>query len=414
MENTDTGRLSGRSLILTIVFTFTIIYASTSFAMESKPGVVRLSVYTIEVLLLLLYKRQVKIHKLQLLILCAVLITYIWNGEDVKGLLILLISVVTAIIFVSTIKVDDFIVAYVVVISIISAITIFLWAMATLFPGMLEYLPTLVNSQGVSAKSIFFAVHMVKFRAQGFFWEPGAFQLFANLALVLLFFWKKWKWKKRNMIICTGINTLAVMMTLSSTAYIILVLLYSYYVLQIMLSRFSTVNEWKIVMVIEIILALAIIAIFQLPSYITYFIYGKFFAYFGNGTANTISVTTRIDAMEGALNLFLQSPLIGTGLQRSLTFFGDSYGHKNMVCTFLNWFARYGMLVGGVMTYGVYEICKYICKRRGTAAFITLVVIIMTASEDVAMLPAFIIWAFYGLSIFEREKMTDRGVVITW
>lgn len=131
-----------------------------------------------------------------------------------------------------------------------------------------------------------------------------------------------------------------------------------------------------------------------------------------SNTGVLTSVEIRINSVVMPFIVFLSSPIIGVGYQnlRELTLattFGD------ITCTFVNWFAIYGILFGIIMLVGYLKLLINIrsTERKRIDTMLGLLILITSIiSEDYSQNAIFLGLGFFGYLQSAGYNWLDREV----
>lgn len=239
-------------------------------------------------------------------------------------------------------------------------------------------------------------------RNWGMFWEPGAYQTFLNLAL--LFEIRRRDAKVKN--ICVFIIT--ILTTYSTTGYIGLVINF----VILLLKRKKPTSIKKLIIAVLLLSVPAVIfawdALFGRTIYTGELsVFGKLKQLANYSDAGYItSVGVRYYSVFGVLQAFLERPLFGFGYQGLVErMYPYTYGMNT--CTFVNWFATYGIIYGVIMLLGVFNLSKKLSDRLSVQLLAFGVFFIVTASENYVNNPFFAVLAMYG---YGKNCYTLKGI----
>ena len=214
--------------------------------------------------------------------------------------------------------------------SVFSLFTLALWFIA---PSVITALPVARQTTATYYNAIFSIVSSSTYSTRniGMFWEPGAYAIFLNIALLFEMTDKKQSLIKMLIFMLTIVTTLS---TLGIICLANLVLVYIF-------GKEENIPHYKrnkfIVLAISVATA---VYIFYHGDYFIYHVFGKL-------TNNTdsytnISTSTRINAIIYPFKAFKESPFVGVGLNEFLRI-SREYCDSMATCTFLNWLAIYGI-----------------------------------------------------------------------
>jgi len=168
---------------------------------------------------------KIKINKLILLYIFIILVLIMLNlGSRYESLLVLLTNIAIGIFVVHSLSFDKFSNIYVKILLIISFFSIFTWAI--IYFNLHSFLPDFVAIDGRQLRNFMLFgvsenfINSSIFRNSGIWWEPGAFQLFVNLAFIFTIINQTINYKKYILFLVTII-------TISSTTGFIVFFLIS-------------------------------------------------------------------------------------------------------------------------------------------------------------------------------------------
>lgn len=382
----------GRYVNFLILFVCTIL--SGSFCIIAKAGYIRLLLMLALDVIILIFKK-VKLSQNSILILFILFVLQVINGESIKCIIITEIFVMTALFVKEIVDFESFYYCYVKMMFILAIGALLLEGITFLAPFILQFLPVSTNINGVAVYNILWAVQMKNsYRLQGLFWEPGAYQCFSHIAIMLLLFDDQERFPMRKKCVMLLLLLGTTLLTLSSTAYIIFAMEFAFSVIQL-LSRNK--KNRKIYLVIVGMALACLPVVINLPASYQFLIYGKFKAFINKSNVNLTSVTTRLDALKACLDCIKMNFLFGVGETRLLAYMKENYGHSNALVTYLNWFAKYGIFVGLFCCKLTFSVSKRICDNLVDTLYFCLMLGLMTFSEDLSIVPVYLTFLFYGL-----------------
>lgn len=263
------------------------------------------------------------------------------------------------------------------------------------------------NASGSFYYNFFIYAHPDSFnRNQGMFWEPGAFQVFINIAL--FFELRKPLPKLFNILLYIT----SVITTFSTTGYIAMVIIFI-----VAFSNKSVALKRTRKVVFRIVPVLIILVVFYssaLTSTSDYSTFGKLHgfreeqAWDRDNVDKATSTTVRWYSIVMAIDAFFEKPLTGWG-SSGLAERNFEYTLGMNTCTFLNWFAKYGIIYGIVMLIGFIDLCYilgYDIGKKGRF-LLFLFFFIVTISEEFSRNAFFLVLCFYGYQyrrVFENRN----------
>lgn len=236
-------------------------------------------------------------------------------------------------VFTTEMSFDIFKDIYVKCMTVISAIALIGFGIGSL-SGFYYNLPTITNVNGVSYYDavIFFGMDdYSRGRNIGIFWEPGIFAIFISIAVLFLIFDKE-KLNKLQLVVLM----LTLFTTLSTTGY---------FLISLCLIAFVYMRKKRGVTKAILIILATVFAIFAIIniSAVFNFLLSVFPRVFTKLIDNSASKTHRIDSIKYNLEIFLQSPLWGSGLIRTNLLFSEmTKGSQTSTMTL--YFAQFGLI----------------------------------------------------------------------
>lgn len=334
------------------------------------------------------------------------LLSSLLAGDPVKKYAFAAVSLVVAFIFVSALNFKAFKKRFVDVMVFISVLSILLELVYFIQPAWLDWVPVRVNKSGRQFYDCFFTTLSLHrpIRLQGIFWEPGAFQTFGGLALIFLIGEENNRYVFGKMLILL----VAMGMTLSTTAYLVLILLMGALAAQ---DTIWLKNKWKNLLLCGIIGIVLLILVYPLmPKYLNgqRFGLGKLIELFeGRSSAgHHTSGSVRVDSVYWPMKLFFANPIFGAGYT-GLESLHDLAGHSMMTCTITNYLAMYGVVVGCLVLACPWGLVRDSGKNRLQRLLLYGAFLCPIMSEDYANYTVMNILILYGMS----EKRVDEGLL---
>ncbi len=258
-------------------------------------------------------------------------------------------------------------------------------------------LPTILNVNGVSYYDaiVFFAMNdFSRGRNIGVFWEPGIFAIFIALAVLFLIFDKK-KLNKLQ----TAVLMLTLFSTLSTTGYFLIMIIVFAYV-------YTRKNKTAAKIVFTF--AVLFLAIFSIFNYNTVFnvLLRAFPRAFSKLIDKSASTTARINAIKYNLEIFLQSPLWGSGLIKTNILF-SKMTNGSQTSTMTLYFAQFGFIGIFYMIIHFISVIRYKKWTKLMCILFCLAWAILLNVEIVTFFPLIYIISFYFIE--ERPKTTQKS-----
>ena len=241
-----------------------------------------------------------------LILITTLLILVVMINPDmaISSFLVLIIRALIAVLFVSLIPFQAFVKCYVKIILFLSVVSWFSW-LIILF-DIQSFLPNFSpTDERIIRNFLFFGVwdsfvvHQ-NFRNSGLWWEPGAFQVFVNLAFMFLIVTKSLNLKHFVIILIT-------ILTISSTTgFVVFFLLSCAYFYKKIKFSLSLIN----VLYLTVAIAFLFIVIFLFSPNIS--------EKFNSESGSFVSFLSRYYDYLISFNLFIDNPLLGYGFGSQL------------------------------------------------------------------------------------------------
>lgn len=381
---------------------FLILLFSCGFAINGYNGTLILAVEATCILTLLLAclltRKLIKVSVTSIIylfsIVLLILIGEILRGGSFKHVQISVYAMIMAYGFACCFSFDEFMRKYTNLMYFLCAYSVILYVLYLMMPSIVEKLPVLTNSNGIRAYTAGFSTIYAQYngvRNQGIFWEPGAYQMFINLAMLIELFYFKTLYKKHLFVFLITLFT-----TFSTAGYITAFFLLYTYVMWILFDKTARNKQTALLIFYLMSILLILYLLFELLDLpVMRELFGKIERYFDGGP-NTGSVDVRIDAFIKPLKAVIREPLWGLGYIGSINL-AYTEGYRMETCTFVNWFSYYGIVVGG-MILNLYV--KFV-KKLQTKGFIRVLLFFslfsMTFSENFARNVFFLSLGFLAL-----------------
>lgn len=374
------------------ISTFLLIYLSSGFGIGAMQGSITLFYCWGVVAYILLTNKQAstKIQLLPATCMGMAVISYTVNGEEGSQTTILISYFCMAMTFCNAYSIKRWFKVYVKVMYVICICSIILYVIDMIVPSVLTYLPTVTNSVGVEKGTILFAVTPTQNRNYGCFWEPGAFQTYLLIAFIIEVFEFKVRNKKRVVALLIALVT-----TFSTAGYAAVMIA----IVAVMMSGFTDTALKKSARNVIIIVLIAVIAAYYIIQnfypQLAYVLFGKLEDYNQTQNDNT-STGVRVNAIVEGFKIFLENPIFGVGKTKLKIMFINMYGHDMTTCTYVNWFAYFGIVFGCLMLYGLFMFTRNFTNRLLVRWVLFAAIMASITSENYVMNPSFLILIFYG------------------
>ena len=379
-----------------------LIYASGMVVFQTYYKISLLTISTFFFLLLLFkhnYFRINKINLIYLILFCSLtLITLLINLDynHIDTHIGNILKFIIAFLACTYIKFKRFIQIYPKTVFLLIILSFPFYIIGIIYPDFINKLPLLYKGEEIIYANAIFHVFPLPvwlptlLRNNGVFWEPGAYQAFINLALILELL-NDQKSKIRIVIFILG-----VLSTGSTTGYFILLLIG----LMVLLS-----NKKKYLLKFSILL---LIVLFIFSPLFNNYVLEKI----NSDGERYSSFARRNEDWKADLNIAKESMFIGIGYNHYFEVFPNFIDskHKGIVTSSSNslssTIAIYGIFLFMILFFLNYKLSMIIASYLNgfysvNSLIIFIVLIIIYSSEPLLLTPLWLSLAFYGL---KREK----------
>lgn len=293
---------------------------------------------------------------------------------------------------------DELMLSVVNVLFFLAAAAVLMWIVVYLFPGCYDRLPqmnvVLGGEQPAVYRTIGFANMYWPFyepipRLYSIFWEPGVAQAYFNIAIILSLKLNKGKQK----ILYISVFMIAVILTLSTTGYVVCAAIMLY----VLLSRKGeSDSESKVIRRLKIGILIGVtVLLISLPTITSTDLYLSVFEKLNGGMENA-SVESRVISITGNLEVVMRHPLTGVGLNqvtKALIEYGYYISQTNTV---MSYFATFGVLIGTLFVLAWSSFIKSI--SHSTLEFVALIIsfLLIFSGEDFIQSLFFNVLMMYG------------------
>ena len=338
--------------IIVMFAVFLMVYRASNYNRAVSSGAVSIIITLLCGLSVIVIRGKNKIDKqllLSVITLCScVLVTSLFTGDDLNNIITMISSILISTLFVVGLSFDEYCRVYTRVMSIIAIYSLFVYLLSNIAPFFIRLFPSTYSRLGYETYNLglsFVNLGSDLIRNMGIFWEPGAYQTYLVLAILIeLFVYSK---SRKNILFIYFISLLTTFSTTGIIAGLTLLLIWV-----IDNNVTSSFRLPKIAMAV-FIMAIAIIYIYSiLPPAIQYAAVDKITIFLNSDKANTtgglVSAAVRFNSIIYPINALLtsssvSSPIIGLGydgLKQSVSVTGFTM----TTATPINWFAMYGVL----------------------------------------------------------------------
>lgn len=363
--------------------------------------------------------RRVLLVKRTLFFLIAILglqgITILIHGIDTNSDLFLMLSVLAALLITTVVDEKNFLYGFRSAIYLISIGSVFFYILGWIFPYYVSKIPggLLQTTRWDNAYTLLgtFVVRnrtaSTYYRSFGIFSEPGQFQIFLSIGLIIeLFYMEKPSWK--NIVVLLG----GIVSCSSTNGYIVAAFIALAYFVDINSeeSWFQKRFRRGLIALLSVCVILLVFTNSTLFSELTQSVLGKI-----GGLSTTYTFDERGTSLERrrafdtALQIWIQHPIVGYGYtgMRSYVRQLNSSGFI-MTCSPLNWFARYGTIYG-IIANTCYCFA-FVNKPKKIISRVFLAIALFSMISAQAVTADIIIWMliFYGLENIVNQKPIEN------
>ena len=332
-----------------------------------------------------------------------IIINAIVRRDFGTGNLMKIILISFGVLYSCVITIENFKYYYVKLMSIISGYSLITYVMRDLFRNV-EWIPRVSNGNMVMQNLVISNLDVTNaglIRNWGPFWEPGVFQIYVLLALIIVMAEYKEKHFLKILFIVTTLSTF------STTGYIILAIILMGFLFESQKKRYSEItfkNEKILILIIFFIGAMII----MLDSQILMIVFEKFRC----NSSSFVSASSRSDSIWGNLLVSIRYPLIGAGYKRMDELFWTflkSMGTQAVSNTngLLMNYSVYGWLFGGIWTWLMYRFVRNFNITIRMRSLVFLCMVLMLFSEPLFHSLLFNTILFYGI---KPKKICKRKV----
>lgn len=382
-----------------VAIVFMLLFLSVSFVVTnnliSSAVTIGLWVFILFAIILiggLRINSNLMIATISLLVL--MLFTTLIQGEDLVVFIKHAFAIFTSSLFIATTSFERFSKAYVKVMNFLCIASLIGYGLHLIIPSVFNRF-IVQNTAGNSYSNYVIYVQWVSsgqnaFRNWGFAWEPGAFSTFVCLAMLLDVLFVSKIVKLRTVIL----YVLTVITTLSTTGIISILCLCLFLAVTNKTVSKGTKRAIILVLILSILSMIAFSSVlFDLNTNSTF---GKIINFLNaDDHNNSTSASIRYFSITKVFSAFLHSPLYGWGydglIEQTLEF---TWGMNT--CTFINWFAIYGVVFGFIMLIGIVRFTRLMSGNKLYRFIIVVFLFGITMSENYIHCPIIYILVLYG------------------
>lgn len=321
-----------------------------------------------------------------------------YNQEPLFRTIALVFAFFTAGLLSMSFNIEVFKEIYIKVMLVLSSVSVVCFFLYKIVPELSE-INVVYNSVRLPASNLIVYIGNNYDRNMGMFWEPGAFQAFISLALFFSILKPVINYKHIFLFVVTIITTF------STTGYL------SVLIVAIMISfRWKTIDKktrkYFVYLAIPVFLLFLYVSAGMLLDTSSNSVFGKLLSFREQGgmqgQVEEGSVAIRYFAIIKPIQSFFDSPLFGKGYE-GLNLELMYYTRGMNTCTFINWFAMYGIGFGIPLLLGLFRFSKKTYPEHMWLGLFFLFII--TISENFATNAFFFMLAMIGYKPNERIRI---------
>lgn len=354
----------------------------------------------------LVIKSELRCNKKQLyitLFVCVlVMINAIINDSNLINAFMYCFGFVCVLFLVNVVKKEELMKCYTDVMYHLCIISLICWCIFWFMPEVRRYF-VVSNAMGNMYNDILVfsfncTVNGIP-RNQGMFWEPGAFSTFIILALVFESINKKLEYKRFIIFLVTLLTTF------STTGYFTAL----FFALFLLLKYKGDINKRRLIIALFCMVGVLVAFMWDyLIASETYSVFGKLIDFMNAGTYGNraTSVSIRIDSIIRPIGVFFRFPIFGCGAEKlNLLLFDYTKGMNT--CTFINWFAIYGLFFGIIMLCGIIKMARAIANTRLLRVMVTVLLLMTIMTENFTNSPIIFMVALLGYGFLKGECVIE-------
>lgn len=244
-------------------------------------------------------------------------------------------------------------------------------------------------------------------RIQGINWEPGAFQFFINLSLIINYY-REYK-NKREKLLRAVLYYVTLILTYSTTGIACGAIIFILY-----FSQNKKIKTIAVPLYIGIIIAGYVYMSTRTEGYIHYALYQKVedATNYQYGDDNSSSV--RVESIIYPMKHIIEEPLIGMS-QAEVASYENIVGHTMLTCTIVNYFSYYGVLSGLLCVFLLYRFVRTFSGSQRERLIIAFALILSTSTEQLAyncLLSVFMLYGYLSGNFKRKIKGYDRTIAV--
>ncbi len=393
--------------VFAVVFHLESLVVNTTISNE-KYAILSVSIYTIVLILRIIIKTESKIPYKEILfalIACILIATTSIINMDFNVIhLMILLELYKAVVTILWLDFQSFLFVFKKSVTLLAGISVLIYFISMIYPEILNFAQNTMTRNGSKVYSFFvyYSYHLAPFRNTGFAHEPGVFQHYTNIALIISLFCKYNNNCKKDY--SSIILTLASLTTFSSAGIIFLVLIWIAYLL-------SKIKSLKYFYKSSFIIIICTIVFYNIP----FFKDGMLYSYRKLIGISTTSLRIRLYSIVSGIIVFFENPLLGKGFKYATEKMETLYlmnGYKyNQTSTISSMLAMFGLPFTLIMTIPFLRFFTFVKRNTITLGFFCILcgIILSINNERFIFNYTYYLFVVYGLT---KNKHNCNGKTI--
>lgn len=361
-------------------------------------------------LLLILFLNGSKVlvfskNKITLFLIYVILLfsNYVMNGfPELVSIASVMLNMLTALLISNVVSEEDFCDSFRHVIFAMCLASIVGFVIMYFFKSASAIFPALVNSNDRIGRFAVLAIlsdysNAGMQRAQGIFWEPGAFQAMIVFATVLEIYKTRTLTYKRM-----AVYALTILLTFSTTGYVCLMLL----IVLAINKQSKTLNAVKSILIFGALLLVYFSMQSEANSFLQYTMFGKIRMILNYQEGVSTHASSRVDSVLLPLRFFFRNPIFGIG-KSGYQEMAKIAEHTMFTCTPINYLVQYGIVLGGLSYWGMYRFFAKESIAITNGIILALCLLLSISTEQFALNPILTCMIMYGFG--NRQNKLDNS-----
>lgn len=381
---------------------YLLLLFSSGYYFRDNMGTRALAIMTVSALTLMAtygIKKELNTKKLIMLFSGMMIWTVFCSflaHDDTKKTLIFLIGYIVALIIAISVKPFDYMQIFLKVTRLLIVFSLIVNILEIVNIHVYQILPHAVINKGHFLLLTTIRDYGSQVRNSSIFWEPGAYQTI----LVVSYVFELMTHSKHNALY-RWLIIVSLFTTLSTTGIICALILI---VCQVIENEDQLIRNTPVKRLILIAIIITIVIFVGMEFFsdrVEYLlsrnITTKFHFFFSDSTQDASS-SVRRDSIKYPLLKFISNPITGVGAS-GLEGISEIVGHTMLTCTWINWFAKSGLLYGLFMTIGLWKLTTLGFQTKSVRILMFVTLIVSISSENYIDNPMIIVLSLYGYAM---------------